>query len=116
MSTDASVNDDVEYASDKADILGRIMFQIHELAKTKGLSFLTNKAPQFAEFVHQFAQQYNYDKGIKMFKKRGKDAVYSKLDQLHRHVCFTPISIKDMTEIKKKQAQIMLMLLSEKSS
>ena len=45
MSTDASLNHDVEYASDKADILGRIMFQIHELAKTKGLSFLTNKAP-----------------------------------------------------------------------
>ena len=92
------------------------MLQIHELAKTKGLSFLTTKAPQFAEFVAQFAQQYNYNKGIKMFKKRGKDTVYLELDQLHRHVCFTPISVKDMTKIKKKQAQIMLMLLSEKSN
>ena len=116
MSTDASSNNDVEYMSDKADILGRIMLQIHELAKTKGLSFLTTKVPQFAKFVAQFAQQYNYNKGIKMFKKRGKDAVYAELDQLHRCICFTPISVKDMTKIEKKQAQIMLMLLSEKSS
>ena len=51
-----------------------------------------------------------------MFKKRGEDAVYSELDQLHRPIYFTPISVKDMTKIEKKQAQIMLMLLSEKSS
>ena len=38
------------------------------------------------------------------------------LDQLHRRVCFTPISVKDTAKIKKKQAQIMLMFLSEKSS
>ena len=92
------------------------MFQIHKLAKTKGLSFLTAKAPQFAKFVAQLAQQYNYNKGIKMFQKRGKDKVYLELDQLHRCVCFTPISVKDMTKIEKKQAQIMLMLLSEKLS
>ena len=102
MSKDASPNNDVEYTSDKADILGRIMLQIHELAKTEGLSLLTTKAPQFAEFVAQFAQQYNYDKGIKMFKKRDKDAVYSELDQFHRRVCFIPISVKDMAELKKK--------------
>ena len=77
---------------------------------------MTTKAPQFAKFVAQFTQQYNYNKGIKMFKERGEDAVYAELDQLHRRVCFTPISVKDMTKIKKKRAQLMLMLLSEKLS
>ena len=40
----------------------------------------------------------------------------AELDQLHRRVCFTPISVKDLTAEEKRKAQLVLMLLLEKSS
>jgi hypothetical protein len=36
------------------------------------------------------------------------------MNQLHRRNCFTPISIAEMTPIKRKRAQQALMFISEK--
>jgi hypothetical protein len=37
-----------------------------------------------------------------------------KMDQLHRWSCFTPASIKKMTQAEQRKAQVALMFLGEK--
>ena len=68
---------------------------------------------EYKEFAQQYAQQYSFEKGLKMFKERGEEAAMTELDQLHRRVCFTPILVKELTAEEKCKAQLALMLLSK---
>ena len=114
MSTDEHESD--AYSPDKANIIARVMVQIYEQAQLHGAKFVQKHSAEYKEYAQQYAQQYSFEKGLKIFEERGEEAAMAELDQLHRRVCFTPISMKDLTAEEKRKAQLALMLLSEKSS
>ena len=90
---------DEEYNLDKALVIARVILDNHNRVKEQGVNF---------------AQNYIYQKGVKLYGKKGKDASFKKLDQLHRRNCFTPIDIKELTPKEKAQAMEALMFLTEK--
>jgi hypothetical protein len=61
-----------------------------------------------------FAQQCLLNKGLKIFRQKGRDASKKEMDQLHRRSCFTPKSIVKMTQIEQRKAQQALIFLREK--
>ena len=81
------------------------MMQICEQVQSRGI-----------EYVEQHAQQYVFKKGIKLFGKKGEEAAKKELDQLHRRVCFEPISIAELTDLERKRAQNAIMLITKKRS
>ena len=74
----------------------------------------TNKSFNDKERHKQHAQQCTLEKGLKMFGKRGEDAVLKETGQLHDRACFEPTRVKDMTPEKKRQAQMTLTCSTEK--
>ena len=132
--TDDSVHEHVEYSTNKAEIMARIMVQIHEGVTEKGIGFIqehvdraasvksvprnanknVNKGANVKSDLAQYAQQYVYEKGIKLFGERGEQAATKEWDQLHRRKCFVPVDISTLTEQEKKRAQQAIMLLTEK--
>ena len=90
---------DEEYNLNKALVIARVILDIHNRVKEQGVNF---------------AQNYIYQKGVKLYGKKGKDAGFKELDQLHRRNCFTPIDIKELTPKEKAQAMEALMFLTEK--
>ena len=61
-----------------------------------------------------FAQQYLFDKGIKAFGQKGRDAPIKEMDQLYYHSCFTPISVAKVTPTERRNLQQAIMFLGEK--
>ena len=53
---------------------------------------------------------------MKIFGEKGKKAAQDELDQLHSRMCFSPISVADLTKDKKRKAQYAIMLQTEKCS
>ncbi|CAJ1938584.1 unnamed protein product [Cylindrotheca closterium] len=51
-----------------------------------------------------------------IFKERGKEAALKELDQLIKRSCWTPTSIGELNESKKRKAVDAMMLLAEKNS
>ncbi|CAJ1944703.1 unnamed protein product [Cylindrotheca closterium] len=92
----------VTYNVDESLVISRVMQQICDEVYTRdGVSFI---------------QQYYLNKGLKIFKERGKEAALKELDQLIKRSCWTPISIGELTESKKRKAVDAMMLLAEKNS
>ncbi|CAJ1960266.1 unnamed protein product [Cylindrotheca closterium] len=94
-----------EYDVDEALVVARVIQQIRDgvnggIKGQDGVSFI---------------QQYYLNKGLKVFKERGKDAAMKELDQLVERSCWTPVSIKDLKESEKKKAVDAMMLLAEKN-
>jgi hypothetical protein len=58
-----------------------------------------------------FLQTYSLKQGIQKFGDKGKAAAKKELGQLHGRVVFEPISVQDMTELKKKRAMESLIFL-----
>ena len=73
---------------------------------------------QFAQeaLEYQFGQQHTFEKGLKIFGSKGKEAAVTELDQLHRRVCFTPVDVSTLTEEERIKAQLAIMLLTQKSN
>jgi hypothetical protein len=61
-----------------------------------------------------FTQQYMLQKELKVFGKKGHEALMKEIDQLHKRTCFTPLKVKEMKASERKKAQIALMFLTEK--
>ena len=61
-----------------------------------------------------FGQQHILQKGLKIFKDKGHDAVIKELDQLHRRMCSMPGDVNDLTGSEKKKAMEALMLMTKK--
>ena len=61
-----------------------------------------------------YLQQYILQKGLKVFQEAGEEAATKEMDQLHKRNCFTPVSIKEMTDQEKKKAMEAVMFLAEK--
>ena len=112
----------MDYSDEEGLIMARIMVQIYEQATTKGVAFLMKHAEHYKQFAqkayneYQFGQQYPFEKGMKIFGSKGKEAAVTELDQLHRRVCFTPVDVSTLTKEERIKAQIAIMLLTQKSS
>ena len=57
---------------------------------------------------------YPVEKGLKIFKKKGEDAVTGELKQLHDRNVVKPEMWKDLTLLQRKKALEYLMFLKEK--
>ena len=89
-----------EYSSDEAKVIARTMMQIRDnIYCGDGVSYI---------------QQYYLNKGLKIFKERGKDAAMKELDQLIKRSCWTPRRISELKESEKRKAVDAMMLLAEK--
>ena len=88
-----------EYDQDEGMLMARYIVDINTMTTIQGSAF---------------AQQYLLDKGLKVFGKRGRGAASKEVDQLCKRSCFTPISIKEMTPLERKKAQMAIMFLTEK--
>ena len=64
----------------------------------------------------KLGQQYTYQKGLKQFSKKGETGIEKEIGQLHDHMWFTPIHIKDMNPNGRRNAQLALAYLTEKSN
>ncbi len=91
--------DDAEYTAEKSTLIARAMIHIREQLMTTGQCF---------------GQQYNLRTGLKVFGEKGKKAAQGEMSQMHERICFTPISINDLTAEERKKAMLALMLLSQK--
>ena len=63
---------------------------------------------------HSFLQNYSLKKGIKKWGERAWKSAFGKMSQLHKRVCFHPMSIKALTPREKKRAVETLTFLVEK--
>jgi hypothetical protein len=86
--------EDEEYNPALAMVITRVMSDINSKTIAQGATF---------------AQQFMYQKGIKKWGNKGREAASIELDQLHRQACFTPISMATMTPEEKQKAQNALM-------
>ena len=57
------------------------MVQIYKQAE-----FVQQHLEEYKEIVQQCAQQYTFEKGLKLYKERGEEAAMAELDQLHCRV------------------------------
>ena len=73
----------IEYSYSMAQMIARLMDDYNERITMNGFSFV---------------QQYMIKQGLKIFGEKGKKAASKEVDQLHRRNCFTPISVKEMTD------------------
>ena len=90
----------VEYGSgDTASLIAHAMIQIFQKGSTEG---------------YNFAQQFMFKRGLKIFKERGEAAAIKEIDQLVRRNCFTPISVKSLTAKERAKCVNGLMFLCEK--
>ena len=95
MTTDEHKNK--VYSPDKANIIARAMLQIYKHAQLHVAEFVQQHLAEYKAFAQQYAQQYSFEKGLKIFEEQGKEAAMAELDQLYCRVCFTPILVKDLT-------------------
>jgi hypothetical protein len=73
-----------EYSPSDAMLMARLIYDLNTRIVREGASF---------------AQQYLFNKGLKIFGQNGQDASKKEIDQLQRQSCFTPTSIAEMTQI-----------------
>ena len=60
------------------------------------------------------SQQHLLEKGLKIFGKKGYDAILKEMGQLDDRKCFEPVSVKEMSNSERRKAQIALAYLTEK--
>jgi hypothetical protein len=94
----------IEYGSNQAMLIAGF---IQDITMN---SFKMNVNEHGASFAHQYMLQ----KGLKIFGKKGHDALMKEIDQLHNRTCFAPLRVKEMKPSKRKKAQMALMFLTEK--
>jgi len=93
----------VKYSEEFAYVIAVTMCQMNE-----GIVF------EEKQVGHQFVQTYSLAKGIKKFGERGHEAAVSKVKQIHDCVVFRPISVEELTKLKRKRAMESLIFLNEK--
>jgi hypothetical protein len=87
------------YDAHTAGVIAGVMNHINTKATAMGASY---------------AQQYVFQKGMKIFKERGSKAAQKELDQLHQRNCFTPVDYNLMSKQEKEKTVEAIMFLSEK--
>ena len=91
--------DDIEYATSHVMLIACVMNEISSKVTRQGASF---------------AQQHLLCKGLKVFGKKGHEALAKEINQLYQRNCFYPILVASMTTGERKKAMTALMFLTEK--
>ena len=81
-----------EYNPEVSTVIARIMCHFQECNDKSETKFL------------QFVQTYSLKQGIKKFGKRGTEAAYKEVKQLHERIVFEPVKIGSLTQIERKRA------------
>ena len=102
-------NNILEYDDYDAQILGMLITDMDQHFNTEE-KYLEKRAKQYP----QHAQQYLINKGLKMFKEIGEEAVYKEIKQQHDRKCFEPVHKEQLTKEELSKAQIALTYLTEK--
>jgi hypothetical protein len=89
----------IEYGSNKMMLIARFIQDITMNVNEHGASL---------------AQQYMFQKGLKVFRNKGHKASMKEIDQLHKRTFFALLKVKEMKHSKRKKAQMALMFLTEK--
>ena len=90
---------DVEYATLHAMLIACIVNELSSKITRQGASF---------------AQQHLLHKGLKVFGKKGHEALAKEINQLYRRNCFSPISVASMTTGESRKAMMALIFLTKK--
>ena len=61
-----------------------------------------------------FAETYTLNRGIKVFGRKGYEAAYNEVNQLHKRKCFSPIDVKTLKGEERKKALESLIFLTAK--
>ena len=93
-----------EYTQERARLVAQLMMRMRRSAEAKG------------EWMFNFGQQHQLQKGLKLFGLKGEIAAKQELSQLIKRNCYEPIDASTMTDTEKKKVQRSMMLLTEKSS
>ena len=64
--------------------------------------------------IFSFVQTYTLNKGIKKFGKKGYEAAFKEVEQLHKRMVFEPIDVNSLTPKERKRALESLIFLVEK--
>ena len=95
-----STKDDYEYGTMEAMLIARLIDDFNNGMKV--------------ERAESHIQQYILQKGLKLFGEKGVAAIKKEIDQLVNRECFGPISVKDLTQSKRRKAMEALAFLTEK--
>ena len=90
---------ELEYDMDEAILMARYIHHLNTIDAETGLCF---------------AQQYMFEKGLKVFGDRGWEGGMKEIKQLHDRVAFEPRLVSELTPEEIEKAQEALLLLTEK--
>ena len=51
-----------------------------------------------------FAETYTLNRGIKVFGRKGYEAVFNEVNQLHKQKCFMPIDVNKLSNENQRKA------------
>ena len=93
-----------EYEDDESRVIAVVMQQIQE-------RLIVNQTKRGTQLL----TTYSLKKGIEKFGKRGKEAAFGEMKQMHDRDCFRPIDPKELNKKEKSRAMESLMFLVEKN-
>ena len=67
-----------------------------------------------AIIIHCALSQLSMNRGLKIFNKKGENAVTAELEQLHRIDALGPVRTENLTEKQKHESLALIMFLKEK--
>lgn len=73
-----------------------------------------NEGVVLANIMMSMAQTYSLKSGFRQFGKKGEDAAFEEMNQLHKRGCFDPKDASKLTQEEKRKALESLIFLTEK--
>jgi Reverse transcriptase (RNA-dependent DNA polymerase) len=91
------------YSSESAQVIAKTMHYLnHMVQTTKNIG------------SYSFATTFSLKKGLKKFGKKGYDAAFGEIKQLHDRIVFQPINVNNLSPLERKRALESLIFLVEK--
>ena len=78
------------------------------------IEYNKTEAVVLATIMISMVQTYSLKAGIKKFGKKGKDAAFTEMEQLHKRSVFKPRHPKDLTQQQKARSLESLIFITEK--
>ena len=61
-----------------------------------------------------FAETYTLNRGVKVVGRKGYEAAFNEVNQLHKRKCFMPIDVNKLSDENQRKALESLIFLTEK--
>jgi Reverse transcriptase (RNA-dependent DNA polymerase) len=94
---------ETSYTIETAQVIAKTMHYINNMVHTTK----NNKS-------YSFATTFSLKKGLKKFGKKGYDAAFGEIKQLHDRIVFQPINVNNLSPLERKRALESLIFLVEK--